>query len=167
MLQGKVYKLYKEGCNYCYIGSTYLDYFSVRMAHHRQAHRRGEKDYKGLFDGGDPSFEFLEIVELESRDEASKLRKAEDKWITDSDNCINVRKSYLSEDEKKVSHEKCVKRYHESPLGRISVRKATLNQKLKKMNGIKSNKELIKQINNEIKFLDTLSESIREGPDSS
>ena len=49
MFIGKVYKLEKEGCDHCYIGSTYSG-MSVRLAHHRQHHRRGERDYKGLFD---------------------------------------------------------------------------------------------------------------------
>ena len=45
---GKVYKLTAPNCEYCYIGSTYCHYASVRMAHHRQAHRRATKNYKGL-----------------------------------------------------------------------------------------------------------------------
>ena len=161
MFIGKVYKLHKEGCDHCYIGSTYSG-MSVRMAHHRQHHRRGERDYKGLFEDGDPDVKILETMVLEDKNDVSPLRKAEDEWVKLTDNCINVRRCYLSPEEKKQVHDIAVKEYHESPLGMISTRKASLNQKIKSMNGIQMEKQLMRQINNEIKFLENLQKSIKE-----
>ena len=161
MFIGKVYRLEKEGCDHSYIGSTYSP-MCVRLAHHRQHHRRKERDYKGLFDGGDPTVKILETIVLETKDDVSPLRKAEEHWVQLTDNSINIRRSYLSPEEKKEMHDACVKKYHDSPLGLISTRKATLNQKIKLMKGIKVNKELTKQINNEIKFLENLQKLMKE-----
>jgi len=47
-------------------------------------------------------------------------------------------------------------------LGMISTRKASLNQKIKLMKGIKVDKQLMRQINNEIKFLENLQKSMKE-----
>ena len=134
----------------------------VRLAHHRQHHRRGERDYRGLFDNGDPDVKILETIVLETKDDVSPLRKAEEHWVQITDNSINIRRSYLSPEEKKEMHDICVKKYHDSPLGLISTRKASLNQKIKLMKGIKVNKELTKQINNEIKFLENLQKLMKE-----
>jgi hypothetical protein len=161
MLIGKVYRLEKEGCDHCYIGSTYSQ-MCVRMCHHRQHHRRGERDYKGLFDDGDPTVKILETIVLESKDDVSPLRKAEEHWVQLTDNCINIRRCYISPEEKKEIHDKAVKKYHQSPLGLISTRKASLNQKIKLMNNIKLDKPLMRQINNEIKFLENLQKLMKE-----
>ena len=161
MFIGKVYMLEKEGCDHCYIGSTYSQ-MCVRLAHHRQHHRRGERDYRGLFTGGDPQITILEEIVLETKDDVSPLRKAEEHWVQITDNSINIRRSYLSPEEKKEMHDICVKKYHDSPLGLISTRKASLNQKIKLMNNIKLDKPLMRQINNEIKFLENLQKLMKE-----
>ena len=66
---GKVYKLSSDTCDQVYIGSTHSKYPSVRMAHHRQNHRRGWRNYHGLFDKGDPKLEILEEIQLDSHDD--------------------------------------------------------------------------------------------------
>jgi len=159
---GRVYKLKKEGNQHCYIGSTYSPQLCIRMCHHRQAHRRKEKDYKGLFDGGDPEMEVLEIIHLDDKEDASRLRAAEEKWFQQTENCINLRRCHVTPQEKKELHDKSVKRYHQTPLGKLATRKATLNQKLKKYNNLIINDETTKQIKSEIKFLTELQKIMKE-----
>ena len=154
MIIGRVYKLTNPNCAICYIGSTYCKYASIRMAHHRQSHRRGEKDYKGLFFEGDPTMEILEEVELESSDEAWKLRKCEESWSKITDNTINQRRCYLTTEEKKENHNNSVSEYHSSPLGKVAIRKSILNTKLKRLKSASCvDKSYIKHIEKEIIFL--------------
>ena len=148
---GKVYKLSAPDCDYCYIGSTYCHYTSVRLAHHRQAHRRGTKDYKGLFDNGDPVMEILDTIELDGREDAWKLRQLEESYEQITDNTLNVRRCYLTPEERSENITSAIYKYHQSPLGKLSLRKASLNQKLKKVSPF--DKTLIKYINNEINFI--------------
>lgn len=131
---GKVYKLSSDTCDKVYIGSTHSKYPSVRMAHHRQNHRRGWRDYHGLFDKGDPKLEILEEIQLDSHDEIYKLRKLEREWVEKYDNCMNLRISYLSPEEKKEMRDKSINKYHKSPLGKLATRKSQLNTKIKKWN---------------------------------
>ena len=148
---GKVYKLSALNCDYCYIGSTYCHYTSVRLAHHRQAHRRQTKDYKGLFDNGDPVMEILDTIELDGREDAWKLRQLEESYEQITDNTLNVRRCYLTPEERSENITSAIYKYHQSPLGKLSLRKASLNQKLKKVSPF--DKTLIKYINNEINFI--------------
>jgi len=169
MLSGKVYKLSASGCDKIYIGSTYCKYTSIRMAHHRQNNRRGWKDYQGLFDNGDPCMEILDTIELKNRDEAWKLRKLEEDYSKKYDNLINLRRCYLTEDEKLKCRDINIKRYHSSPLGKLAVRKSSLNAKLKKIenNSYKktihptASQAVVKQINEELKFINEQQENIR------
>ena len=165
MIIGKVYKLSSPDCDKIYIGSTYCGYTSVRMAHHRQNHRRGWKDYQGLFDNGDPQMEILESIELENKDQAWKLRKLEEDYANQYDNTINLRRCYISEEEKKAVRDANVKKYHDSPLGKLAMRKSTLNAKLKKIknNGYKKtiHPSVVKQINEELKFINEQQENLR------
>ena len=162
MIIGRVYKLHKEGCEYCYIGSTHSPYMCIRMCHHRQSHRRKEKDYKGLFEGGDPQISILEEVELsDDKNDVSLLRAAEEKWFQQTSNCINQRRCYVKPEEKKEKHTVAVKKYHNSALGKVSLRKANLNQKLKKYNNLKVNDQTIDHVRSEIKFLEGLQKQIK------
>jgi hypothetical protein len=156
-LTGKVYQLSASHCDHVYIGSTYSKYLSVRTAHHRQNHRNKWKDYKGLFDKGDPIIEVLEEIELENRDSAWKLRELEEKYAQKNENIINIRRCYLTPDEKKEQTKLSITKYHNSPLGKLSMRKGYLNTKRKKT----TNKELIKQIDNELKFLSQQQDLLR------
>ena len=148
---GKVYKLSAPDCDYCYIGSTYCHYTSVRLAHHRQSHRRGTKDYKGLFDNGDPVMEILDTIELDGREDAWKLRQLEESYEQITDNTINVRRCYLTPEERAENISSAIYKYHNTPLGKLSLRKASLNQKLKNISSF--DKTLIKYITNEINFI--------------
>ena len=148
---GKVYKLSAPNCDYSYIGSTYCHYMSIRLAHHRQAHRRETKDYKGLFDDGDPVVEILDTIELNGRDDVWKLRQLEESYEQITDNTINVRRCYLTPEEKKEHLNSSIYRYHQSPLGLLAKRKGALNTKLKKVSPF--DKTLIKHIKNEISFI--------------
>jgi len=159
---GRVYKLKKQGIEHCYIGSTYSPHLCIRMCHHRQAHRRKEKDYKGLFDGGDPEMEVLEIIHLDDKEDASRLRAAEEKWYQQTEHCINLRRCHVSKEEKKIQRDKAIKKYHQTPLGKVAMRKAALNQKLKKYNNLIVNDETTKQIKSEIKFLEGLQKQFKE-----
>jgi len=165
-LIGKVYKLSSDNCEQIYIGSSYCKYLSVRIAHHRQNHRNGWKDYKGLFDNGDPNIEILEEIELENKDEAWKLRELEEKHVQNNDNCMNLRRCYLTEDEKEDQRIKAVKKYHESPLGKISLRKAAINQKLKIAKNNSQVKTIhpstIKQLEQELNFLTEYQKTVKE-----
>ena len=148
---GRVYKLSAPDCDYCYIGSTYCHYTSVRLAHHRQSHRRGTKDYKGLFDNGDPVMEILDTIELDGREDAWKLRQLEESYEQNTDNTLNVRRCYLTPEERSQNITSAIYKYHNSPLGKLSLRKSHLNQRLKKVSPF--DKTLIKYIQNEINFI--------------
>ena len=150
-MRGKVYKLTALNCDYCYIGSTYCHYTSVRLAHHRQAHRRGTKDYKGLFQDGDPHMEILDTIELDGKEDVWKLRQLEESYEKITDNTLNVRRCYLTPEERVENISSAIYKYHQSPLGKLSLRKASLNQKLKKVSPF--DKTLIKYIQNEINFI--------------
>jgi hypothetical protein len=161
---GKVYKLTASNTDVCYVGSTYCHYSSVRMAHHRQAHRRGWKDYKGLFDEGDPQMIILETIDMENgRKDAWKLRQLEDIWANNTENTINIRRCYLTPEEKKEKSTSSIYKYHNSPLGKLATRKSYLNQKLKKVSPF--DKTLTKYIQNEINFICEQQVALKTPPD--
>ncbi len=160
---GKVYKLSSDTCDQVYIGSTHSKYTSVRLAHHRQNHRRGWRDYHGLFENGDPKLEILEEIQLDSHDEIYKLRRLEREWAEKYDNCMNLRISYLSPEEKKEMRDKSISKYHKSPLGKLAMRKSQLNTKIKKWekNPNAYQKE-IRQAKEEIREICDAQDSLRE-----
>ena len=164
-LIGKVYKLSNDNCDKIYIGSTHCKYASIRLAHHRQNFRNGWKEYYGLFDGGDPQMEILETIDLEGREEAWKLRELEQKYVDQHDNCINIRRCYLTPEDKKRNKNEAINKYHQSPLGKLAMRKSYLNQKLKKIKNNATVKTIhpsaIKQMEQEIKFICEQQELIR------
>jgi len=128
---GRVYRLTADECDKCYVGSTKSPYVSIRMAHHRERHRKGRQNYFGLFDDGDPKLEILEEIEYE-KGEDWILRKAEQKWASlNRDNCINKRRCYISPRVKKKERDQRIKKYHESEKGRLALRKGTINHRLK------------------------------------
>jgi len=163
---GKVYKLSSPHCDKVYIGSTYCKYTSVRMAHHRQYNRNGWKDYQGLFDNGDPKMEIIDMIELTGRDENWKLRKLEEEHSLKYDNKINLRRCYLTPDEKIETRNQNIKRYHNSPLGKLALRKSTLNAKLKKIENNSYKKTIhpsvVKQIKKELKFINEQQDIMRD-----
>jgi len=128
---GRVYRLTADECDKCYVGSTKSPYVSIRMAHHRERHRKGRQNYFGLFDDGDPKLEILEEIEYE-KGEDWILRKAEQKWASlNRDNCINKRRCYISPRVKKKERDQRIKKYHESEKGKLALRKGTINHRLK------------------------------------
>ena len=128
---GRVYKLTADGCDKCYVGSTKSPYVSIRMAHHRERHRKGRQNYYGLFNNGDPNMEILEEIEY-TKGEDWILRKAEQKWASQNrDNCINRRRCYVSPSVKRKERDHRIKKYHESERGRLALRKAAINHRLK------------------------------------
>ena len=128
---GRVYKLTADGCDKCYVGSTKSPYVSIRMAHHRERHKKKRQNYYGLFDNGDPKLEILEEIEY-TKGEDWILRKAEQKWASQNrDNCINRRRCYVSPSVKRKERDERIKKYHESEKGRLALRKATINHRLK------------------------------------
>ena len=166
MLLGKVYKLSAPNCDKIYIGSTYSKYASVRLAHHRQAHRNKWKDYMGLFDLGNPKMEILAEIELNNKDEAWKLRKLEDEHVNKYQNCMNIRRSYLNAEEKIKMLNENIKKYHSTPLGQLALRKSVLNAKIKKIENNSYKKVVhpstLKQIKNELNFICDQQELMRE-----
>ena len=165
-LIGKVYKLSNPKSEKVYIGSSYCKYLTIRLAHHRQNHRNKWKEYYGLFDNGDPDMEVLDTIELEDRSEAWKLRELEQKYVNEHDNCMNIRKCYLTQEEKNIQRELAVSRYQNSPSGKLSMRKSYLNQRLKNIKNKTTIKTIhpsvVKQIENEIKFISEQQKLIRE-----
>jgi len=162
---GKVYKLSAPHCDKVYIGSTYCKYSSVRMAHHRQYHRNGWKNYQGLFDNGDPQMEIIDEIPLAGRHENWKLRRLEEEHSLKYDNRINIRRCYLTPDEKIKMRNENIKKYHNSPLGKLALRKSTLNAKLKKIEDKSYKKTIhpsvVKQIKEELKFINEQQEIMR------
>jgi len=166
MGQGYIYKLSKN--DKCYIGSTKSPYVSIRMAHHREKHRKGLRDYQGLFDDGDPHVEICEMFYFPN-DEVWKLRKREQLWMSrNRDTCINIRNSYISPSVKKENAKRRCKKYHQSEKGKLALRKAAINHKLKDqtLTGLKRSNllEELDQINEKQNSLRTSSVRTPEVP---
>jgi len=131
MLNGKVYKLTNPNSTRCYVGSSKSKYISIRMAHHREKHRKGLQNFYGLFDGGDPNVEILEEVQFPIGCEWM-LREREQYWSDQNkENRINIRKCYVSPRSKKLDRDRRIKKYHQSEKGRLALRKGAINHKLK------------------------------------
>jgi len=166
MGQGYIYKLSKN--DKCYIGSTKSPYVSIRMAHHREKHRKGLRNYQGLFDDGDPHVEICEMFYFPN-DEVWKLRKREQLWMSrNRDTCINIRNSYISPSVKKENAKRRCKKYHQSEKGKLALRKAAINHKLKDqtLTGLKRSNllEELDQINEKQNSLRTSSVRTPEVP---
>lgn len=160
MVFGKIYILTSKLTEKCYIGSTTYPYLSQRFNTHRVDFKEGTKDYQGLF-GYDkegkliePDITLLEDVNCKTREE---LNKREQEWIeVYEDLCINKKRAYVTEEQRKEMFNAGVKRYHNSEKGKFSMRKATLRQNIKRLsNEITKMKEEIDQ--------ETLSQEIDMG----
>ena len=146
---GRVYKLTAEGCDKCYVGSTKSPYVCIRMAHHRERHRKGRHNYYGLFQNGDPDIEILEQIEYE-KGEDWILRRKEQKWASlNRDTCINQRRCYISPSVRKKERDERIKKYHQTEKGKLALRKGSINHRLKNskkpVTGLKK-AELIKEL---------------------
>lgn len=160
MVFGKIYILTSKLTEKCYIGSTTYPYLSQRFNTHRVDFKEGTKDYQGLF-GYDkegkliePDITLLEDVNCKTREE---LNKREQEWIeVYEDLCINKKRAYVTEEQRKEMFNAGVKKYHNSEKGKFSMRKATLRQNIKRLsNEITKMKEEIDQ--------ETLSQEIDMG----
>jgi hypothetical protein len=157
MTVGVVYRLYADNTDKCYVGSTTSKYPSVRLAHHRHAHKNGMKDYQGLFDEGCPKMEILEKVEYGT--DKSVLRCCELKWLTHHlEHAINQRIPYASYDHEKSQRDARIKRYHQSEKGKIAIEKAKLNQQVKK----EQNPFKLMSMNDRIKYLTEQQHTLRK-----
>lgn len=146
---GKVYKLTAPDCEKCYIGSTKSKYMSIRLAHHRERHRKKRQNYHGLFDKGDPQVEIIEEVEFEPGEEW-KLRQREQFWAShNKENSINIRRCYISPKSRKRLRDERIKKYHETEKGKLALRKGAINHRLKQtdkpVTGLKRS-ELLKEL---------------------
>lgn len=134
---GKIYKLTSLDplIDSVYIGSTSSKYFSVRLCQHAEAFRNG-KDYFGIFnENGKCNSEILDIVSKNNEDYVDLLRKLERYHLNENDNCINIRKPcYYNEQERKDSRKKFVKKYQQSPKGKVAMQISVVNYKIKELN---------------------------------
>ena len=138
MVFGKIYILTSKLTEKCYVGSTTYPYLSQRFNTHRVDFKEGTKDYQGLF-GYDkegkliePDITLLEDVNCKTKEE---LLKREQEWINVyEDLCINKKRAYITEEQRKELFNAGVKRYHNSEKGKFSMRKATLRQNIKRIN---------------------------------
>lgn len=138
MVFGKIYILTSKLTEKCYVGSTTYPYLSQRFNTHRVDFKEGTKDYQGLFgydkDGKliEPDITLLEDVNCKNREE---LNKREQEWINVyEDLCINKKRAYVTEEERKDAFNAGVKRYHNSEKGKLSMKKASLRQNIKRVN---------------------------------
>ncbi len=131
MILGRVYRLTNPNCDKCYVGSTKSKYVSIRMAHHRERNRKGWQNYHGLFTNGDPHVEILEEVSYPDGCDWM-LREREQFWSDENkENRINVRRCYVSPECKKILRDKTIKKYHQSPRGKLALKKGSIKYKLK------------------------------------
>lgn len=134
---GTIYKLYRnddKAKGKCYIGSTTIPYFSVRLCQHRKAWRGG-KDYHGLFQkGSDPTVDILETYDFIEGDKDSiiKVREMEQyHFEMNKDNCINLRRPHPKVED--LSPQKRYQaKYDRSEKGQLCIRKAFIMRRLKK-----------------------------------
>lgn len=164
MITGRVYKLTNPNCDKCYIGSSKSKYISIRMAHHRERHHKGRHNYQGLFEGGDPKLEILEEIKYPQGQDWMLRCKEQWWWEKNKENSINIRRCWVSPEDQRILRDQRVKRYHESPKGRLAVRKATINSKLKNPNvtGLKRC-----ELQKELKLIIEKQNALREEENSS
>jgi hypothetical protein len=75
----------------------------------------------------------MELIEKCNVEDRSLLRKREREIMEQTEKATNLRTAYLSEEEKFENHKKTVKKYHDSPAGKLSLTKAGHRQKIKKL----------------------------------
>jgi hypothetical protein len=155
-MKGTVYCLYSENCPTLYIGSTTQYYLSQRLAGHAQTHKLGLKDYHGLF--CETHRAKIKVLEEINFNEKHELLTCERKWIdqyliTDKENLVNIRRVGLTPEEILMSKKKCMIKYHNSPAGKLSLEKSSVNTQIKKL------KKLLEDKDDQITNLD---ETIKE-----
>lgn len=135
---GKIYILTSPLTEKCYVGSTTYPYLSQRFNTHRVDFKQGNKDYQGLFaydeDGKliEPDITLLEDYECQNKTE---LLQREQHWINVyEDLCINKKRAYTTEEQKKQLFSDGVKRYHNTEKGQFSMKKASIRQQIKRIN---------------------------------
>ena len=154
---GTIYKLYRndnKANGKCYIGSTTIPYFSVRLCQHRKAWRGG-KDYHGIFqEGSDPTVDILETYDFIEGDKDSvvKVREREQyHFEMNKDNCINLRRPHPKMED--LSPQKRYQaKYDRSEKGQLCVRKSFIMRRLK--NGEVRRQETITKYSQELVEID-------------
>ena len=134
---GTIYKLYRNdhlAGGKCYIGSTTIPYFSVRLCQHRKKWREG-KDYSGLFqEDSDPCVEFLESYEFKQVDQTSIIHLRErEQFFYDAykETCINIRRPRPDVKDMNKQHAYQAK-YDRSERGRMVLRRSFIMNRLKR-----------------------------------
>lgn len=150
---GTIYKLYRndhKAGGKCYIGSTTIPYFSVRLCQHRKAWRGG-KDYHGLFqENSDPCVEILDTYDFIEGDKDSvvKVREREqDYFDLYKDTCINLRRPHPRLEDLSVQKRYQAK-YDRSEKGQLIIRKAFIMRRLR--NGDVKNQKTITKYSQEL-----------------
>jgi len=103
--QGKIYKIISPHTDKIYIGSTYKEYLSQRLAKHKSEFKEWLKNktkpnirsYE-LLQLGDVEIILLESYPCNSKDE---LRARERHWIDQHNNLVNKARPVITEEERK------------------------------------------------------------------
>jgi len=150
---GTIYKLYRndhKAGGKCYIGSTTIPYFSVRLCQHRKAWRGG-KNYHGLFqENSDPCVEILDTYDFIEGDKDSvvKVREREqDYFELYKDTCINIRRPHPKMEDL-CPQKRYQAKYDRTEKGQLCIRKAFIMRRLK--NGEVRRQETITKYSQEL-----------------
>ena len=134
---GTIYKLYRNdhlAGGKCYIGSSVIPYFSVRLCQHRKKWREG-KDYNGIFqEDSDPCVEFLESYNFKQGDQNSIIHLRErEQFYYDAykETCINIRRPRPELKDMNKQHAYQAK-YDRSERGRLVLRRSYITLRLKR-----------------------------------
>jgi len=134
---GNIYRLYRDdhlAGGKCYIGSSVIPYFSVRLCQHRKKWREG-KEYGGLFqEGSDPHVEFLESYDFKQGDQSSIIHLRErEQFYYDAykETCINIRRPRPDVKDMSKQHAYQAK-YDRSERGRLILRRSFITLRLKR-----------------------------------
>jgi len=134
---GNIYRLYRDdhlAGGKCYIGSTTIPYFSVRLCQHRKKWREG-KNYSGLFqEDSDPCVEFLESYDFKQGDQSSIIHLRErEQFYYDAykETCVNIRRPRPDVKDMNKQHAYQAK-YDRSERGRMVLRRHFIMNRLKR-----------------------------------
>ena len=99
LLTGRIYIIRSPNTEMVYVGSTIQKLHRRFKKHIYDWRTRYERsaNSKLILDKGDAYIELLEEVQVESKEE---LEIIEQKWINETPNTVNKRKSYISEEER-------------------------------------------------------------------
>tara|TARA_R110002073_G_scaffold192765_1_gene351709 strand:- start:55 stop:495 length:441 start_codon:yes stop_codon:yes gene_type:complete len=98
-MEGKIYKLTSPHTDKIYIGSTTQKYLCSRMSNHKIKYDKGIRQYSSyeIFEYGDVSIHLIETCKCKNRTEL----RIREQYHIDRNNCVNIKKTYLTEKEKK------------------------------------------------------------------